>query len=73
MRSLAVNPVTPGFSLDVRADAPFREATDDEIAEIVKAIRDQQIDLGKTESGTRLRGFLAGEKQRRPSSTWEAP
>ncbi len=40
------------FSLDVRADAPFREATDDEIAEIVKAIKDHQIDLGKTETGT---------------------
>jgi hypothetical protein len=61
------------FSLDVRTTAPFREATDEEIADIVKAIKDRRIDLGKTAAGKRLRGFLDAEKKLRPSSTWTVP
>lgn len=61
------------FSLDVRADAPFREATDQEIGEIVKAIKDSGVDLGKTWTGRSLRRFLKAEKDLRPSSTWEVP
>jgi hypothetical protein len=61
------------FSLDVRTAAPFREATDEEIVDIVKAIKDGQIDLSKTWAGKRLRDFLAAEKKLRPSSTWEVP
>jgi hypothetical protein len=61
------------FSLDVRATAPFREATDDEISAIVKAIGDGEIDLGKSAAGRRLRAFLDAEKKLRPFSTWIVP
>ena len=61
------------FSLDVRSDAPFREATDKEITDIVKAIEDGGIDLSKTQRGRELRSFLEAEKKLRPSSTWEVP
>lgn len=65
------------FSLDVRANAPFREATDEEIADIVKAIKNRPIAVPETEAQKqaleRIRGFLADEKKLRPSSTWEVP
>jgi hypothetical protein len=64
-------------SLDVRASAPFREATDPEMADIVKAIKNRRIAVPETEEQKqalkRLRGFLEAEKKRRPSSTWEVP
>ena len=61
------------FSLDVRTTAPFREATDDEISAIVKAIEDRQINLGKSAGGRRLRAFLDAEKKLRPFSMWTVP
>ena len=64
---------TAEFSLDSRSEAPFREATDGEIGEIVQWIEDRGIDLGKTDEGVALRGFLKAEKSLRPSSTWTVP
>jgi hypothetical protein len=61
------------LDLHVRANAPFREATDAEILDIVTAIKDAGDDLGKTQAGRDLRGFLAAEKKLRPSSTWTVP
>jgi hypothetical protein len=65
------------FSLDVRSDAPFREATNEEIADIVKAIKNRRLAVPETEAQKQaleiLRGFLKAEKKLRPSSTWEVP
>lgn len=72
------------FSLDVRTNAPFREATDAEIANIVKAIKNRKIIVPKTEEAKQklakqeqalkeLRGLLEAEKKLRPASAWEVP
>ncbi len=70
------NPTLP-VSLDVRATAPFREATDAEITDIVDAIKKRRIAVPETEAQKeaikRLRSFLGAEKKLRPSSTWEVP
>jgi hypothetical protein len=61
------------FSLDVRATAPFREATDAELTTIVQAITDGKIVLSRTQAGRALRDALEAEKKLRPSSTWTVP
>jgi Domain of unknown function (DUF4157) len=70
------NPTLP-VSLDVRATAPFREATNEEIADIIEAIKNRRVAVPETEAQKqaleKLRGFLADEKKLRPSSTWEVP
>ena len=71
------------ISLDTRSAAPFREATNEEMADIVEAIKDVRIDPTKPlkgkelsdflEAQKKLRGFLEAEKKLRPTSTWEVP
>ncbi|MFE9775571.1 DUF4157 domain-containing protein [Streptomyces sp. NPDC005931] len=66
------NPVLPA-SLDDRAEFPLGSAGNEEIVEIIRALKQPGVDLDGP-AGTRLREILTVEKARRRGwATWEVP